>query len=138
MDALLALFKQLIKYASAAFIGGIIDYGLLILLVEVFDVHYMPASLVSLLAAMTAQFFLNNRYVFDTSKEHMIRKYIGYIILGAFGIGLNMLIIFTVVHGLGQHYIVGKVCASVLVGIYNFVSRKLYLEKRYADEGGEA
>ena len=110
-------------------ICGGIDYGLLILLVEVFDFHYLLASLISLLTAMTVQYILNIRYVFETGTEHRVLKLAGYIVLGLIGLGLNQLIIFLAVDKLHVHYIVGKICASALVGIYNFFSRKFYLER---------
>lgn len=124
-----ALLKQLTKYISTAAICGGIDYGLLILLVEVFKVHYLVAALIALLTAMIVQYFFNVRFVFDTRSKSGLRKLFGYIILGLIGLGLNQLIIFVAVDKVKLHYIAGKVCASALVGIYNFVSRKIYLER---------
>ncbi len=126
---MLQFIKQIIKYESTAIVGGAIDYGLLILLIEIFDVHYLIASVISLLSAMIVQYILNIRFVFDTRREHLVRKFIGYAVLGAIGIGLNTLIIYIAVHHLGLHYLPSKVCASVIVGLYNFTSRKLYLER---------
>ena len=121
--------KQVIKYASTAMIGGMIDYGILILLTEVFDVHYLISSMISLICAMIVQYMLNIRYVFKTKDEHKVRKLIVYIVMGLIGLGLNQLIIYLVVSKFNAHYILGKIAASAIVGIYNFFSRKLYLEK---------
>lgn len=121
--------KQVIKYASTASIGGVIDYGLLVLLTEVFGLHYLISSMISLICAMIVQYLLNIRFVFETSEEHKVRKLIVYIIMGLIGLGMNQLIIYLVVSKLKVHYILGKVAASAIIGIYNFFSRKLYLEK---------
>ena len=128
MNRLIDLIKQLLKYESTAIICGVIDYGLLILLVEIFHIHYFWASLAALLTAMVVQYLLNFRFVFETAQKHQIRKFIGYAILGCIGIGLNQLIVYLAVSRVGLHYLGGKICSSVLVGIYNFTSRKLYLE----------
>lgn len=129
MKQLKSLFLQVIKYESTALICGAIDYGLLILLIEAFRVHYLAASFVSLLCAMVVQYMLNVRFVFDTQKDHRAVKFLGYAALGAVGIGLNALVIFLAVSRLHLHYLPAKVCASVIVGLYNFTSRKLYLER---------
>lgn len=126
---MISFLKQVIKYASTAAVGGVIDYGLLILLTEVCGLHYLLSSLISLICAMIVQYILNIRYVFETSDAHRIRKLIIYIIMGLIGLGLNQLIIYLVVSRFNAHYILGKMAASALVGIYNFFSRKLYLEK---------
>ena len=125
---MLDFLKQMIKYASAAMVGGVVDYGLLILLVEAAGMHYLLASLISLISAMIVQYVLNIRFVFHTSDEHRIRKLMIYIIMGLIGLGLNQLIIYLVVSKVKYHYIVGKIAASAIGGIYNFFSRKLYLE----------
>ena len=129
MEQLKNLFIQVIKYESTAMICGAIDYGLLILLIEVFHVHYLVASIISLLCAMIVQYILNVRFVFDTQKENKFKKFIGYAILGVIGIGLNSLVIFLAVSKIHIHYLPAKICASVIVGLYNFTSRKLYLER---------
>lgn len=128
MERLIGLIRQLLKYQSTAIICGVIDYGLLIGLTEIAHLHYLQATVIALLTAMIVQYALNIRFVFDTAKSRLSIKFIGYAVLGVIGLGMNTMIVWAAVEGIGLHYIAGKVCASVIVGIYNFTSRKLYLE----------
>ena len=128
MNRLIELIKQLLKYQSTAIICGAVDYGLLIVFIELLGMNYLAATFIALLCAMIVQYGLNTRFVFDTSNEHHVRKFIGYAILGVIGIGMNTLIVYLCVNHLGFHYLPGKICSSIIVGFYNFISRKLYLE----------
>lgn len=128
MQRLIDFIRQVIKYASTAIIGGIIDYGGLILLVEVFGVNYLIASVCSLTGAMIAQYILNIRFVFESGEGKHVQRFLGYGVLGIIGLGLNTLLLWIFASKFGLHYVLAKIIAGAFVGLYNFFSRKYYLE----------
>ena len=128
MSDVFELVKQIIKYQSTAIICGIIDYALLIGLTEFLGVHYLAASVIGLTVAMTVQYILNVMFVFEAGEGRDPLKIPGYIALGFMGVGFNTLIVYVAVDKIGLNYVLGKMCSSAIVGIYNFVSRKLFLE----------
>ena len=80
MNRLIDLIKQLLKYESTAIICGVIDYGLLILLVEIFHIHYFWASLAALLTAALGFLMARTafgRHVCAVGSNERVAKYAG-------------------------------------------------------------
>ena len=69
------------------------------------------------------------KYVF-AHKEGMSRRreFIIFVVLSVIGLVLNDGIVLALNDGLGLEANIAKICATVLVMVYNFVTRKIFLE----------
>mgnify|MGYP002519589731 FL=1 len=53
-----------------------------------------------------------------------------FILLSIVGLGINELIMWIMDKEFGIYYMISKIVATIVVMCYNFITRKLFLEKR--------
>lgn len=130
MNKLKKLIVQLFKFGIVGVIAFAVDYGFMVLFTEVFGIHYMASSTISFLISVVVNYLLSMRYVFQR-KEDLDRKaeFIIFVILSAVGLGVNELCMWLFTSKLGIAYYFSKIGATAIVMIWNFVSRKIFLEK---------
>ncbi len=124
------LTAQILRFGLVGGLCFLIDYGLLALQVEVFSVPTLLASAVSFCVSVTVNYLLSTRYVFQGQKSGPPGRDLPlFVLLSAVGLGLNQLLMLLGTRGLAIHYLVVKLFATAVVMVYNFVSRKLLLER---------
>lgn len=121
------------QFARFLVVGGIsfaFDFGLFLLLHEVFGVQYIVASTISFTLSLVLNYFLTVKYVFTgRAGRGIAREILLYVGLNIVALGLNQLILFLSVDLLGASPAVGKLIATAVVLVYNFISRKLLIER---------
>ena len=122
------LLAQIMKFGVVGVIATVIDFGIMNLL------HYGLG--LNILIANTSGFIISlifnlasMKYVF-AHKEGMSRRreFIIFVVLSVIGLALNDGIVLTLNAGLGLEANIAKICATALVMVYNFVTRKIFLE----------
>ncbi len=125
------LLKQILRFGVVGIISTIVDFGVLILFKEVFHVHYLIANVFAFSVSVIVNYLCSMRFVFqgrkDTSK---IREFAVFVVLSAVGLLLNEFLMWVSVSGLRVDYLWGKVIATAIVMVYNFISKKFFLEER--------
>lgn len=53
-----------------------------------------------------------------------------FVILSLIGLGINEACMWFTVEMLGIHYMISKIGATAVVMVYNFISRKMFIEKK--------
>lgn len=123
------LAKQLIKFGIVGVISTVLDYGLMVLFTEVLGVFYLLSSTLSYGISLVFNYFASMKFVFrsreDTSR---LREFVIFTVLCLMGMGFNQLILWLIVEKCGIHYMISKILATVAVMIWNFVTRKIFLE----------
>ena len=124
------------KFGVVGVIAFVIDYGLLALLTEAFGVNYLVSATISFTASVVFNYAASMRYVF-THKEGMSRRreFAIFVVLSVIGLGLNNGCMWAGVEFLGIHYLIVKIGATFIVMVWNFVTRKIFLDA--GDEPGE-
>lgn len=124
------LFGQLIKFGFVGIITFLIDYGILLVLTEEFQVHYLLSSGFSFTIALVVNFILSIRYVFKNSSINNKKiLFLLFAVLSILGLGINQVVMWYCVDRLKLHYSISKIIATAIVMIYNFASRKILIEK---------
>jgi len=127
MTRLLWQFARFLIVGLASFA---IDYGLYVLLFQVLGVHYLVASTISFSVSLIVNYILTLKFVFDARAERrIVREFLAYIGLNIIALGLNQLILYLAVDVFGASPFVGKLIATAIVLVYNFISRKLLIER---------
>ncbi|MEE8674670.1 GtrA family protein [Tractidigestivibacter scatoligenes] len=130
MEGLKKLVAQFLKFGVVGVIATGIDFGIMIFLTEVFGVDPVISSGISFCTSTVFNYLASMRFVFkhreDLSKR---RELIIFVVLSLIGLGLNQLIMWggTTVLGEGW-YVLVKVVATGIVMLWNFFSRKHWLD----------
>ncbi|OUP07091.1 GtrA family protein [Collinsella sp. An2] len=120
--------QQFFKFAGVGILSFLVDWLMLIVLVETFHVDVLIGTTVSFLTSVALNYVLSMRYVFE-HRDDMSRKreFTIFAILSCIGLGLNDLYMFIGVTMLNIGYQAMKVIATFCVTWYNFFTRKKFL-----------
>lgn len=123
------LVNQIIKFGLVGGIAFVIDYGLLYICTEWFGIYYFVSSIISFSVSVIFNYIASIIWVFDVDQEKSKTKnFIIFIGLSIVGLGINQVIMWYGVEVLYLHYMLIKLLATVIVMIFNFVTRKMFLE----------
>ena len=124
------LIIQLIKFAVVGVIATIIDFGVLMLLREGLNIEVLVASAVAFSVSVIANYILSMLFVFKGSENGKVKEFIVFVVLSVGGLLLNQFIMWLGTEMLTVYYLWVKAFACVFVPIYNFITRKIFLEKK--------
>lgn len=121
---------QLIKFGIVGVIAAVIDVGVLVLLKELLCIDVLISSAVSFCISVVVNYILSMAFVFKSKEQNKIKEFIVFAGLSIGGLCLNQLILWVGVSFIDIHYLAVKVLAMIIVTFYNFITRKIILEKR--------
>lgn len=129
MNKLKQLVAQFMKFGVVGTIAFLIDYGTMIFLTEVFGIPYLISATISFIVSVIFNYIASMRYVFS-HKEGMskTKEFVIFVVLSAIGLGINDLGMWFGVEILGIDYRITKILATAVVTVWNFVTRKMFLE----------
>ena len=129
LEAFAKLVKQFMKFGVVGVIAFVIDYGLLALLTEVFGIWYLLSATISFTVSVVFNYIASMRYVF-THKEDLSRRreFVIFVVLSVIGLLINNLCMWAGVEIFGWHYLIVKIGATAIVMVWNFVTRKIFLD----------
>ena len=130
MKKLIKLVKQLMKFGIVGVVSTALDYGLMVLFTEACGIFYLLSSTLSYAISLIFNYFASMKFVFRGRQDQSrLREFLIFTVLCLLGMGLNQLILWLLVEMGGVHYMVSKLLATVVVMIWNFATRKIFLEE---------
>ena len=131
-------FIQFVRYGLVSVIALAVDFGGMVLLVELFSMHYLVAATVSFISGLAVNYLLSRAWVFTERKyESRVKEFIIFTSIGIVGLLLNNSIMWLAVERIGIYYIFSKIIATILVFFWNFGLRKMLVFKQVKTEGVE-
>ena len=124
------LILQVIRFAIVGVIAAIVDVGVLVTLKEVFHVDVLLSSAVSFCVSVTVNYLLSMTFVFKGKKQSKLKEFIIFVFLSVGGLCLNQLILWIGIKCTSMYYLIIKFLAMVIVPIYIFITRKIFLESK--------
>lgn len=119
------------KFGFVGFLCFFIDYGIMVFLTEVFDINYLMSSGISYSISTVINYILSVTIVFETDKKkNRIKEFVLFVFLSVIGLGVNELCMKVGVELIGIHYMIVKIGATAVVMVYNFITRKIFIEKK--------
>lgn len=123
------LIKQFMKFGVVGTIAFIIDYGLMVLLTEVFGINYLVSTTVSFIVSVIFNYIASMRYVFRHKEDMSRRKeFVIFVVLSVIGLIFNDALMWLFTSIVGISYLISKLIATVMVTFYNFLTRKKFLD----------
>lgn len=124
------LLLQMFKFAIVGGLAFVIDYVTLIICKEVFHLHTLISAAIAFTVSVIVNYILSVKWVFDVSDKHSgKRNFIIFIVFSLMGLGLTELIMWIGEDLLHISYLIVKIIATIIVMIFNFITRKIFLEK---------
>ena len=123
------LIEQIMKFGVVGVIAFVIDFGVMVFLTEVFGIDPVISATVSFIISVIFNYAASMRYVFS-HREGMsrTREFVIFVVLSAIGLGLNDLLIWAGTDLASFDYRLVKIFATAVVMVWNFVTRKIFLE----------
>lgn len=123
------LFVQFCKFGLVGTLCFGIDYGLMVFLTEIAGMEYFVSSAVSFVVSVAVNYILSMHYVFAGREgRKKMTEMVIFVALSVVGLVLNQMIMWIAVDFFHIFYAVAKIFATLMVTIYNFISRKMFLE----------
>ena len=141
------LIGQILKFGVVGVICFFIDFGLYNLC-NFMGMPYLLSGFIGFTVSVVANYLLSMRYVFSR-REDMSRakEFVIFVILSAIGLLLNELILYLEIDVIyprwgflqrlfssGLFTSLSKLGATAIVMVYDFISRKMFLEGKSAKE----
>lgn len=123
------LIQQILKFGVVGGLAFLIDYGLLYLLTEYLNIYYFISSIISFIISLIFNYILSVKWVFDVDKKQTIKEITLFVVLSIIGLAINQLIMYIGVDKLSLYYMLVKLISTVIVMIWNFITRKIFIEK---------
>lgn len=124
------LIVQLIKFGIVGVIATVVDVGVLAVLKECFSVDVMIASALGFAVSVTVNYVLSMLFVFESSGRSKVGEFVIFVLLSIGGLGINQGVMWIGTEFFEAYYLWVKAFALFIVPVYNFVTRKLVLEKK--------
>ncbi len=140
------LLDQILKFGAVGFFCFFIDFAIYTILLAVLDWHYdyVIATFWGFTISVIINYLLSMKYVF-VRKDDMDRRkeFVVFVVLSIFGCILNEILIVLCMNGIYDNWpwlqsivsrelakMGGKIVATGVVMVYNFITRKIFLEKK--------
>ena len=123
------LLAQLAKFGVVGVIATVIDFGVMNILHYGLHTNLLIANTCGFTISLVFNYLASMKYVFS-HREGMsrTREFVIFIVLSVIGLGLNDAIVVALAEMAGLEANIAKVCATALVMVYNFVTRKIFLD----------
>ena len=123
------LIIQFIKFSAVGVAATLVDITGLFLLKEVAGMGVLLSSGISFSFSVVVNYLLSMRFVFEGKDKNKGREFVVFVILSGIGLGLNQFIMWAGSNFTCLYYMWVKVIATIIVLLYNFISRKIFIEK---------
>ncbi len=137
------LIKQILKFGIVGVVCFFIDFGIYTLCV-LLRFPYLISGFIGFVVSVVVNYLLSMKFVFERRDDiSRKREFVVFVILSVLGLILNEIILFICVDIIYSNWdwlhsifddklseIIAKIIATGIVMVFNFVSRKIFLEKK--------
>ncbi len=138
------LMEQILKFGVVGFLCFLIDFGITTGLANIFGVHYLISKFLGFVVSAVVNYILSIKFVFTHKKEmDKSKEFTVFLILSAIGLVINEVVMYLCIDViydnsnslksvLTREFIISlsSIVATGVVMVYNFISRKLFLERK--------
>jgi len=123
------LLVQIFKFGIVGVVATLIDFIFLYLLKDICNLPLILANTLSFSISVIYNYIASMTFVFDIDKSKSKSKnFVIFVICSVIGLLLNNLIVYIVTEVAGIYHMISKVIATIFVMIFNFITRKKFLE----------
>ena len=137
------IIEQFLKFVVVGGISFLVDFTVYTIMCNVMHIYYIIAGVLGFTVSVVVNYILSMRYVFlskdDTRKD---KEFLIFVVLSLMGMFLNTILLYLCIDILYSNLgylkqllsiermnIVAKVFATGVVMVFNFITRKIFLER---------
>ena len=123
------LLMQIIIFIIVGGIATVIDYVIFFILHELLGINTIISNIISFTVSVIYNYIASVKWVFevDESKDKK-QQFIIFIVFSILGLLINTGIVYLCTDIIKLYSLIGKVIATSIVMIFNFITRKIFLE----------
>jgi len=120
---------RIIRFGIIGGLSTAIDFAILNVLVIFFSFNVYFAATISFILAVSNSFYWNKKWTFNgfLKNKSTSNLYLGYFLVNLVGLGLNTLILFTLIQGFSLWYNFAKIFAAIIVFFWNYFASKRWV-----------
>ncbi|TBL69298.1 GtrA family protein [Paenibacillus thalictri] len=111
---------RMLKYGVVGLLGTLLHFALLYVLADAFRMEPVLASAIGFVIVLFVSYALNKYWTFQSS-ETGIGSFVKYTVVSVAGLLLNIGVMYTAVHILQWHYLIGQSLVILVVPCSNFI-----------------
>ena len=112
---------KIVRYLASGVMGITVNLGSLFILVHVFDVHYLAASITAVSISTIVGFLLQKFWTFgERSFSRSRSQFLLYTLVAILNILLNTFIVYVLTGVLGLHYLIGQFVGAAVVAVWSY------------------
>ena len=123
------LFVQIFKFVIVGGIATIIDWAIYYVLYNFLHIPPLVANILSFSVSVIYNYTASVKWVFDVNQEkNKKRMFIEFMIFSIIGLLLTELLLWIFIDLISMNAMLAKIIATAIVMVFNFVTRKIFLE----------
>lgn len=124
------LLLQIFKFIIVGGTATIIDWAVYYVLYNFLHVNPLIANILSFTVSVIYNYIASVKWVFDVNKEKSkIKMVIEFLVFSVIGLLISELLLWLGINKLNLNAMLVKIVATAIVMVFNFVTRKIFLEK---------
>lgn len=123
------LFQQIFKFGVVGGIAFVIDYGIMVISKELLGFSILLSAGLGFTISVIFNYIASVKWVFNVNKDKNEKKnFILFMIFSVIGLIITELIMFVGTNIINISYLIVKIAATAIVMVFNFITRKMFLE----------
>lgn len=124
------LFVQIFKFVIVGGIATIIDWFVYYILYNMFNLNPLIANIFSFIVSVIYNYIASVKWVFDVNtNKTKKRMFIEFMIFAVLGLILTEILLWLFISVFNIDKMISKIIATAIVMVFNFITRKMFLEK---------
>jgi len=120
------LIYKFVKFGIVGFSGVLVDFGFTFLCKEIFKIPKYVANAIGFTIAASSNYFLNRIWTFHSHNPEVAVEYSKFICISLIGLGINTLILWTLVSRYKKNFYLSKLFAIAIVTVWNFFINTIF------------
>ncbi len=117
-----------LKSQTASLVASGVDFGIMLLCVEVFDLWYIMASVTGSISGACTHFILGRRWVFDARQGRVPLQMLRYLAVWTGHVILSTIGIYLLTNFVRVYYAASKIIVAVVMGLsYSYLLQRKYV-----------
>ncbi len=123
------LFQQIFKFGIVGGIATVIDIAVYWLLVTFLNINPLLGNILSFSVSVIYNYTASVKWVFHVNEQKSKKKmFVEFMFFSILGLLLTELLLWVGIDILRQNKMLVKLVATAIVMVFNFITRKLFLE----------